>query len=98
MKIYYMAPEVIKKKYNQKCDVWSLGIILYILLSGVPPFAAKTDKEIYELILKGAIPFPEKKWKNISTAAKDLIQKMLTSDPVARISAKEALNHPWIKL
>jgi calcium-dependent protein kinase len=93
-----MAPEVIKKKYNQKCDIWSLGIIMYIMLTGMPPFMAKTDNEIYDLILKGDIQYPESKWSNISKSAKDLVQKMLTFNPAARVTAKEALSHPWIKL
>lgn len=89
---------MIKKKYNHKCDIWSLGVILYIMLTGIPPFFAKTDQEIYELILKADIPFPEKKWGKISLSAKDLVTKMLTYDPNDRISAKDALNHPWIRL
>jgi calcium-dependent protein kinase len=95
--VYYMAPEVIKKKYNQKCDIWSLGVILYIMLTGRPPFVAPSDAEIYELILKGEVPFPEEKWTKISPPAKDLVQKMLAYDPAARITAKDALSHPWIR-
>lgn len=64
--VYYIAPEVIKKNYNEKCDIWSLGVILYMMLSGVPPFNGKTDKIIFDKILKGEYSFPEKRWKNVS--------------------------------
>ncbi len=79
--IYYIAPEVIKKKYNEKCDIWSLGVILYIMLSGTPPFNGKNDKVIYEKILAGNVYFHEKKWSKVSSEAHDLILKMLEYDP-----------------
>lgn len=93
--VYYIAPEVIKKNYNEKCDIWSLGVILYMMLFGVPPFNGRTDKIIFDKILAGKYTLPEKKSLNISPEAKDLITKMLEYDPEKRISARQALNHPW---
>ena len=58
MKVYYIAPEVIKKNYDEKCDIWSLGIILYMMLSGIPPFNGRTDKAIFDKIEKGKYSFP----------------------------------------
>lgn len=67
------------------------------MLTGSPPFIAKTDSEIYDLILNGEVKFPQKKWSNISLSARDLIENMLTYDPAKRITAKEALSHHWIR-
>lgn len=94
---YYIAPEVLKGEYNEKCDLWSLGVILYILLSGKPPFDGNDDKEIVNSVRMGTYSITGSEWKNISNDAKDLIKKMLTYDANNRITAEAAINHPWIK-
>ncbi|KAJ4701144.1 putative Calcium-dependent protein kinase [Melia azedarach] len=93
---YYVAPEVLLKHYGPEIDVWSAGVILYILLSGVPPFWAETESGIFKQILQGKIDFQSDPWPTISDSAKDLIRKMLERDPRQRISAHEVLCHPWI--
>ena len=93
---HYIAPEVLKEKYNQKCDIWSAGVILYAMLSGTFPFKGKTDKEIYKSILKRKYEYPDKIWKNISKEAKDLINNMLCKEE-KRFSAEQVLNHAWLK-
>ncbi|KAL9395144.1 hypothetical protein Peur_014429 [Populus x canadensis] len=95
---YYVAPEVLKRSYGKEIDVWSAGIILYILLSGVPPFWAEAEKGIYEAILNGNLDLQSKPWPKISPSAKDLIKKMLTRDPKSRITAAQVLDHPWMKV
>ncbi|XP_030520919.1 calcium-dependent protein kinase 17-like [Rhodamnia argentea] len=94
---YYIAPEVLKRKYGQEIDIWSVGVMLYILLSGVPPFWAESETGIFNAILRGHIDFSSDPWPSISPGAKDLIHKMLNSDPKQRLTAFEVLNHPWIK-
>jgi calcium-dependent protein kinase len=93
---YYVAPEVLEGNYTEKCDVWSAGVILYILLSGEPPFNGANDREIYKAISKMIYQFPYNKWKKISKNAIDLIEKCLVPED-KRISAKEVLEHPWFK-
>ena len=93
---YYAAPEVIKGNYTEKCDIWSAGIILYILLSGEPPFNGSTDNEIYSRVTKIKFSFPEKKWSTISNEAKDLIRHMIAPEG-ERFTAKQVLGHPWFK-
>ena len=92
---HYIAPEVLNGKYNQKCDIWSAGVILYAMLSGTFPFNGKTDKDIYRSILKKKFDFPDKTWKTISNEAKDLINHMLCGEE-NRYSAQKVLNHPWL--
>ncbi|KAK4485078.1 hypothetical protein RD792_007686 [Penstemon davidsonii] len=86
---YYVAPEVLKRSYGKEIDVWSAGVILYILLSGVPPFWAETEKGIFDAILKEEVDFDSKPWPSISNSAKDLVQKMLTKDPQRRITSTQ---------
>ncbi|WOK91855.1 calcium-dependent protein kinase 19 [Canna indica] len=94
---YYIAPEVLKQRYGKEIDIWSAGVILYILLSGVPPFWAETERGIFDAILKGEIDFESAPWPTISSSAKDLVMKMLTMDPKKRITSAQVLQHPWLK-
>ena len=93
---YYVSPEILQGNYTEKCDIWSAGVILYIFLSGDPPFNGPSDSAIYGKIAQMKFNFPEKKWKNISKEAKDLISHMIAPENV-RYSAKEVLAHPWFK-
>ena len=93
---YYIAPEVLKKSYNEKCDLWSCGVILYILLCGYPPFNGANDKQIIEAVLKGKYTLDEPEWDDVCEDAKDLVRRLLTYDPEKRITASEAIQHRWI--
>ncbi|OMJ79034.1 hypothetical protein SteCoe_21017 [Stentor coeruleus] len=94
--ILYIAPEVLKGRYNEKCDIWSCGVILYTLLSGRPPFTGENDEEVLQKISRGLVSFDRPIWASISSSAKSLLRKMLTKDPSFRISAEGALHHDWI--
>jgi calcium-dependent protein kinase len=94
---YYVAPEVLRRNYGKEIDVWSAGVILYILLSGVPPFWAETEKGIFDAILQGEIDFESQPWPSISESAKDLVRKMLAQDPKKRITSAQVLQHPWLR-
>ena len=93
---YYVSPEILQGDYTEKCDIWSAGVILYIFLSGDPPFNGPSDSAIYGKIAQMKFNFPDKKWKNISKEAKDLISHMIAPENV-RYTAKEVLAHPWFK-
>ena len=94
---YYIAPEVLKKSYDHKCDLWSCGVILYILLAGYPPFNGQTDNQIIQAVLQGSYTLDEPEWDEVSEEAKDLVTKLLKYNPDQRISALDAMNHPWIQ-
>jgi calcium/calmodulin-dependent protein kinase I len=93
----YVAPEVLRMKgYDRSVDMWSIGVILYILLCGFPPFYEENTAKLFQTIMDGKYDFPDPEWTSISESAKDLIQRMLTVDSKKRITADEALEHPWI--
>jgi len=93
----YVAPEVLKNEpYGKAVDLWSLGVILYILLCGFPPFYHESTAALYKQIKKGEFDFPAPYWSNISPAAKDLVRRLLTVNPDQRATAKQVLEHPWI--
>ncbi|XP_047341358.1 calcium-dependent protein kinase 13 [Impatiens glandulifera] len=94
---YYMAPEVLKRNYGPEIDIWSAGVILYILLCGVPPFWAESEQGVAQAILRGTIDFKREPWPNISESAKSLVQQMLEPDPKLRLTAKQVLEHTWLQ-
>ncbi|VVA32981.1 PREDICTED: calcium-dependent [Prunus dulcis] len=94
---YYMAPEVLKRNYGPEVDIWSAGVILYILLCGVPPFWAETEQGVAQAIIRSVIDFKRDPWPRVSDNAKDLVKKMLDPDPKRRLTAQEVLDHPWIQ-
>ncbi|CAA2989700.1 calcium-dependent kinase 10-like [Olea europaea subsp. europaea] len=94
---YYMAPEVLKRNYGPEVDVWSAGVILYILLCGVPPFWAETEQGVALAILRGVIDFKREPWPQVSESAKSLVRQMLEPDPKKRLTAQQVLDHPWIQ-
>ena len=95
---YYIAPEVLEGDYDEKCDIWSCGVILYVLLCGYAPFYGDTDEDIYKQVLKGEYDFPKEEWDNVSEEAKNLVKKMIEKDTKKRISALEALQDEWFKI
>ncbi len=96
--IYYIAPEVILKKYGKECDMWSLGVILYMFIVGHAPFDGRSNRDIMEKIKGGKYLKNEKRWKKASNEVKDLINKLLVIEPNKRLTAFEALKHPWFNV
>ena len=94
---YYVSPEILAGKYNEKCDIWSTGVILYVLLSGEPPFNGPSDGVIYSKIKKMKFTFPKERWDSISNEAKDLLSHMIAPES-ERYTASEVLAHPWFKI
>ena len=95
---YYIAPEVLSRNYTEKCDLWSCGVIMYILLTGRPPFGGSDDEKILSKVKKGKFDLVKYPWSIISNEAKDLIKKLIEIDPNKRLSAEDALQHPWFEL
>jgi len=93
---YYVAPQVLEGKYDEKCDIWSCGVIAYILLCGYPPFYGDNDKAILSQVKKGNFDYPADDWSGVSKEAKEFISGMLTRDPSKRPSAAELLEHKWL--
>ena len=96
--ISYLAPEVFKNEYNEKCDTWSIGVIMYILLSGRMPFGGRNDEEITQCIQRGSFRVTGQEWVNISPSAIDLLSKFMDYNPHHRISAEDALRHEWFTI
>ena len=95
--LYYISPEIIKGNYDEKCDIWACGVILFILLCGYPPFTGSNDKEVYNIITQVKYDFNQPTWKNVSKYAKDLIKNMLTLAK-NRYTAKQVLNSKWLEI
>jgi len=94
--LYYVAPEVLRQRYDKKCDMWSLGVIAYILLDGRPPFCGRDDESTLRCIREGRFCFPADRWWRISDRAKDFVSRLLEVDVERRLDAEEALAHPWL--
>merc|ERR1719453_576936 len=92
---YYVAPQVLSGAYDHKADVWSCGVLMYVLLCGYPPFYGDNDKQILDMVKAGEFDFPEEEWAEISGDAKKLIEKLLAFDPSKRPECEEALKDPW---
>ncbi len=95
---YYLSPEVISGVYDEKCDIWSLGVILYILLCGYPPFNGSTKEQIIQTIQAGVYDFPENEWEDVSDEAKSLVKAMLTYDSEQRPSAADCISYPFFQI
>jgi len=94
---HYSAPEVFEGDYCEKVDLWSAGVICYLLLSDEFPFWGETREELIQVIKQGNLSFTTSTWDNVSDSAKDFISKLLTVEEDKRLSADEALSHPWIQ-
>ena len=93
---YYMSPEVINGSYDKSCDLWSIGVVTYILLSGYPPFNGSNDNEIYSATRRGNLIFERRVWGGLSHMSRDFVRRLLCKDASLRSTAEEALQHPWI--
>jgi len=93
----YVAPEVLMgEPYDMGVDIWSIGVITYVLLCGFPPFYGDTQKDLFEMILSARVEFPDPEWTEVSAEAKDFIKKILVLDPEKRLTAEQCLEHKWV--
>jgi calcium-dependent protein kinase len=95
---HYVAPEVLTGSYRLECDCWSLGIILFMMLSGTPPFTGKNNQEVLMKVYNASYSFRTKAFAKVSEMAKDLIARLLVKDPTIRLTAQQAFHHPWIQV
>eukprot|EP00418_Pyrodinium_bahamense_P037793 CAMPEP_0179203842 /NCGR_PEP_ID=MMETSP0796-20121207/101613_1 /TAXON_ID=73915 /ORGANISM="Pyrodinium bahamense, Strain pbaha01" /LENGTH=616 /DNA_ID=CAMNT_0020908715 /DNA_START=153 /DNA_END=1999 /DNA_ORIENTATION=- len=95
--LYYIAPQVLRGSYNEKCDIWSCGVIAYVLMCGFFPFSGGSDNDTLRHVLAGSFDFPSPEWDHISIEAKGFLRSLLTFDPDERPSAREALLHRWLQ-
>lgn len=93
---YYMAPEILNGSYDRACDLWSVGVIAFVMLSGRPPFNGRNDDKIFSRILTGQYSMDTIHWHGISDDAKDFVRNLLRMDPKSRLTADQALEHPWL--
>ena len=93
---YYIAPEVLRRKYDRSCDMWSVGVIAYVLLCGYPPFNGVDDEDVHRAVRNGWYCFPSKDWSGASREALDFVRCLLEMDVGKRMTAEQALSHPWI--
>ncbi|OIW13794.1 hypothetical protein TanjilG_31683 [Lupinus angustifolius] len=94
---YYVAPEILMgREYDEKVDVWSCGVILYMMLVGIPPFYGDDAVQIFEAVVRGNLRFPSRLFRSVSSSAKDLLRNMICKDASRRFSAQQVLMHPWI--
>lgn len=95
---FYVAPEVLNKSYTKgSCDVWSIGVVLFVMLAGYTPFYGETDAETAQCVLSADVEFEGEEWEAVTNTAQDLISKLLVKNPAERITAAEALQHPWFE-
>lgn len=94
---YYMAPEVLRGDYDKECDIWSLGVILYLMLSGHQPFASSSIQELFPKVMSANYSFLGEEWDEISPSAKDLISKLIVVEPNKRLTIQEMLKHDWFR-
>eukprot|EP00581_Thalassiosira_minuscula_P007202 CAMPEP_0183706574 /NCGR_PEP_ID=MMETSP0737-20130205/3347_1 /TAXON_ID=385413 /ORGANISM="Thalassiosira miniscula, Strain CCMP1093" /LENGTH=324 /DNA_ID=CAMNT_0025933999 /DNA_START=126 /DNA_END=1100 /DNA_ORIENTATION=+ len=94
--LYYMSPGVLKGKYDRSCDLWSVGVIAYILLCGYPPFNGSYDDDVQRSIIRGNLEFERAIWENLSYASRDFVRKMLCMDVLETCTTGDVLQHPWI--
>jgi len=93
---YYMSPGVLRGKYDRSCDLWSVGVVSYILLTGYPPFNGGSDPEIHDAVMRGQLVFERDVWRNLSAESRDFVSRLLRTDSSRIGSARDALRHPWM--